>query len=177
VSHTPALALLPDTAEVIARGEAKTSIRTTRGLQVDLRVVPLDSWGAALQYFTGSQAHNVRVREIAVRKKLKLSEYGLFDTETGALIVSRTEEDVYARLGLAWVPPTLREDTGEVQAALRGELPALVTDQDIRGDLHTHTDFTDGVSPRWSRWSLRRRLAGTPTMRSPITRRTCSCSG
>jgi DNA polymerase (family 10) len=141
-----ALTLLPETAEVIARGEAKTSIRTTRGLQVDLRVVPLDSWGAALQYFTGSQAHNVRVRQIAVRQKLKLSEYGLFDTETGALIVSRTEEDVYARLGLAWVPPTLREDTGEVQAALRGELPALVTDQDIRGDLHTHTDLTDGVA-------------------------------
>ena len=91
-------------------------------------MVPLDSWGAALQYFTGSQAHNVRVREMAVRQKLKLSEYGLFDSETGALIVSRTEEDVYARLGLAWVPPTLREDTGEVQAALRGELPALVTD-------------------------------------------------
>ena len=141
-----ALTLFPETAEVIARGEAKTSIRTARGLQVDLRVVPLDSWGAALQYFTGSQAHNVRVREIAVRQKLKLSEYGLFDTETGALIVSRTEEDVYARLGMAWVPPTLREDTGEVQAALRGELPALVTDTDIRGDLHTHTDLTDGVA-------------------------------
>ena len=141
-----ALTLLPETAEVIARGEAKTSIRTARGLQVDLRVVPLDSWGAALQYFTGSQAHNVRVREIAVRKKLKLSEYGLFDIETGALIVSRTEADVYARLGMAWVPPTLREDTGEVQAALRGDLPALVTDTDIRGDLHTHTDLTDGVA-------------------------------
>ncbi len=140
-----ALTLLPQTAEVIARGEAKTSIRTARGLQVDLRVVPLDSWGAALQYFTGSQAHNVRIREIAVRQKLKLSEYGLFDIETGALIVSRTEADVYARLGMAWVPPTLREDTGEVQAALRGELPRLVTDADIRGDLHTHTDLTDGV--------------------------------
>ena len=141
-----ALTLSPGTAEVIARGEAKTSIRTARGLQVDLRVVPVDSWGAALQYFTGSQAHNVRVREIAVRQKLKLSEYGLFDTDTGALIVSRTEEDVYARLGMAWVPPTLREDTGEVQAALRGELPALVTGTDISGDLHTHTDLTDGVA-------------------------------
>ncbi len=141
-----ALAAAPETAEVIASGAAKTSIRTTRGVQVDLRVVPLDSWGAAMQYFTGSQAHNVRVREMAVRQKLKLSEYGLFDSETGALIVSRTEEDVYARLGLAWVPPTLREDTGEVQAALRGDLPALVTAQDIRGDLHTHTDLTDGVA-------------------------------
>ena len=141
-----ALTLFPETAEVIARGPAKTSIRTARGLQVDLRVVPLDSWGAALQYFTGSQAHNVRVREIAVRQKLKLSEYGLFDIETGALIVSRTEADVYARLGMAWVPPTLREDTGEVQAALRGELPRLVTDAGILGDLHTHTDLTDGVA-------------------------------
>jgi DNA polymerase (family X) len=141
-----ALTSAPETAEVIASGVAKTSIRTSRGVQVDLRVVPLDSWGAALQYFTGSAAHNVRVREIAVRQKLKLSEYGLFDNETGALIVSRTEEDVYARLGLAWVPPTLREDTGEVQAALRGELPALVAGQDIRGDLHTHTDLTDGVA-------------------------------
>ena len=141
-----ALTQVPETAEVIARGQAKTSIRTARGLQVDLRVVPLDSWGAALQYFTGSQAHNVRVREIAVRQKLKLSEYGLFDIETGALIVSRTEADVYARLGMAWVPPTLREDTGEVQAALRGELPRLVTDAGILGDLHTHTDLTDGVA-------------------------------
>ncbi|HEY5018990.1 MAG TPA: DNA polymerase/3'-5' exonuclease PolX, partial [Streptosporangiaceae bacterium] len=114
--------------------------------QVDLRVIPLDAWGAALQYFTGSQAHNVRVREIAVRQKLKLSEYGLFDTATGDLIVSRTEHEVYQRLGLAWVPPPMREDTGEVQAALRGQLPALVTAADIRGDLHGHTDLTDGVA-------------------------------
>jgi DNA polymerase (family 10) len=142
-----ALVALPDTAEVIVRGAAKTSVRTSQGVQVDLRVVPLDCWGAALQYFTGSQAHNVRIRELAVRQKLKLSEYGLFHAETGELIVSRTEHEVYARLGLAWVPPTLREDTGEVQAALRGELPALVTVADIQGDLHTHTSLTDGVAP------------------------------
>jgi DNA polymerase (family X) len=141
-----ALTSLPEAAEVIASGPTKTSIRTDAGLQVDLRVIPLDAWGAALQYFTGSQAHNVAVREIAVRKKLKLSEYGLFDTETGDLIVSRTEEEVYQRLGMAWIPPALREDTGEVQAALRGGLPALVTAADIRGDLHTHTDLTDGVA-------------------------------
>jgi DNA polymerase (family X) len=137
---------LPETAEVIGSGEAKTSIRTRRGLQVDLRVVPLDSWGAALQYFTGSQAHNVAIREIAVRKKLKLSEYGLFDAASGSLIVSRTEEEVYDRLGMSWIPPTLREDTGEVSAAQRGELPVLVTEADLRGDLHTHTDLTDGVA-------------------------------
>jgi DNA polymerase (family 10) len=141
-----ALTSLPEAAEVIAAGPAKTSIRTDAGLQVDLRVVPLDAWGAAMQYFTGSQAHNVAVREIAVRRKLKLSEYGLFDTETGELIVSRTEEEVYQRLGMAWIAPPLREDTGEVQAAQRGELPELVTERDIRGDLHTHTDLTDGVA-------------------------------
>src|SRR5262249_13588243 len=98
------------------------------------------------QYFTGSQAHNVTVREIAVRKKLKLSEYGLFDAESGELIVSRTEEEVYQRLGMAWIPPALREDTGEVQAALRGELPDPVTGDDIQVDLHSHTSLTDGVA-------------------------------
>ncbi|MEU6644891.1 DNA polymerase/3'-5' exonuclease PolX [Saccharomonospora sp. NPDC046836] len=132
--------------EVIAAGEKKTSVRTTKGLQVDLRVVPLDAWGAALQYFTGSQAHNVRTRVMAVQAGLKLSEYGIFDAETGALIVSKTEEEVYHRLGLPWIPPPLREDRGEIEAALRGELPELVTEADLRGDLHTHTDLTDGVA-------------------------------
>ncbi|MFD5856208.1 DNA polymerase/3'-5' exonuclease PolX [Streptomyces chartreusis] len=138
---------LPYVSEVIAHGQKKTSIRTTKGLQVDLRVVPPDSWGAAMQYFTGSKAHNIRTREMAVHQKLKLSEYGLFDTETGEKIVSRTEEDVYARLGLPWIPPTLREDRGEVEAGLRGELPELIREKDIRGDLHTHTDLTDGLAP------------------------------
>jgi DNA polymerase (family 10) len=137
---------LPHVAEVIAHGAAKTSIRTTEGLQVDLRVVPPHAWGAALQYFTGSKAHNIRTREIAVHHKLKLSEYGLFDARTGELIVSETEEEVYNRLGLPWIPPPLREDGGEIEAALRGELPDLVTESDIRGDLHTHTDLTDGVA-------------------------------
>jgi DNA polymerase (family 10) len=136
----------PQVAEVIARGPTKTSVRTTAGTSADLRVVPLDAWGAALQYFTGSKAHNVATRAIAVRKKLKLSEYGLFDAETGELIVSRTEEEVYARLGMPWIPPTLREDQGEIDAALRGQLPDLVQLEDIRGDLHTHTNLTDGVA-------------------------------
>jgi DNA polymerase (family 10) len=142
-----AFARLPEAAEVIAAGPAKTSIRTAAGLQVDLRVVPPDCWGAALQYFTGSKEHNVRIREIAVRKKLRLSEYGLFDVESGALIVSGTEEEVYRRLGMDWIPPPLREDSGEVRAALRGELPGLVTEDQVRGDLHTHTSLTDGVAP------------------------------
>ncbi len=131
---------------VIASGPTKTSIRTTGGLQVDLRVVPPESWGAALQYFTGSKAHNVRIREMAVRKGMKLSEYGLFRVDDGTLIVSETEEQVYDELGLPWIAPTLREDRGEVEAALAGQLPDLLTVADIRGDLHTHTDLTDGVS-------------------------------
>jgi DNA polymerase (family 10) len=131
---------------VIARGETKTSIRTTKGLQVDLRVVPPGCWGAALQYFTGSKAHNIRTREIAVRKGLKLSEYGLFEAKTGELIVAETEEEVYGRLGLPWIHPTLREDRGEIEAALHDELPVLVEQKDVRGDLHTHTTLTDGLS-------------------------------
>ncbi|WP_431046242.1 DNA polymerase/3'-5' exonuclease PolX [Streptomyces sp. P1-3] len=138
---------LPYTAEVIAHGEKKTSIRTTKGLQVDLRVLPPDSWGAGLQYFTGSKAHNIRIREMAVRHKLKLSEYGLFHAKSGRKITSQTEEEIYDRLGLPWIPPTLREDRGEVAAGLRGELPELVAEDDIRGDLHTHTDLTDGLAP------------------------------
>ena len=141
-----AFTALPEVAGVIASGPTKTSIRTVTGLQVDLRVVPLDAWGAALQYFTGSQAHNVAVRQIAIRQKLKLSEYGLFDVGTGDLIVSRTEEEVYARLGLAWIPPAMREDHGEVEAAARGEIPRLVREKDLKGDLHTHTNLTDGVA-------------------------------
>ncbi|MET8564948.1 DNA polymerase/3'-5' exonuclease PolX [Streptomyces flaveolus] len=141
-----ALCELPVTAEVIARGTKKTSVRTGKGLQVDLRVVPPESWGAALQYFTGSKAHNIRTRTIAVHQGLKLSEYGVFDTGSGESVASRTEEEVYARLGLPWIPPTLREDRGEIEAALGDGLPEVVTERDIRGDLHTHTDLTDGLA-------------------------------
>jgi DNA polymerase (family X) len=141
-----AFASLPVVERVIAHGETKTSIRTTGGLQVDLRVVPPGVWGAALQYFTGSKAHNIRTREIAVRKGLKLSEYGLFDAKTDDLIVAETEEEVYERLGLRWVPPTLREDRGEIEAAQRGELPDLIQQRQIKGDLHTHTNLTDGLA-------------------------------
>ncbi|MFB7503691.1 PHP domain-containing protein, partial [Streptomyces broussonetiae] len=142
-----ALCELPGTAEVIARGRKKTSIRTGKGLQVDLRVLPPQSWGAGMQYFTGSKAHNIRTRTLAVHQGLKLSEYGLFDAESGQSLASRTEEEVYERLGLAWIPPTLREDRGEIEAALHGELPEVVSEHDVRGDLHTHTDLTDGLAP------------------------------
>ena len=142
----PLMAAFSAGHEVVASGPTKTTVRTASGLTADLRVVPLDAWGAALQYFTGSVAHNVAVRQIAIKQKLKLSEYGLFDAETNALIVSRTEEEVYDRLGLAWVPPAMREDRGEIEAAARGQIPRLVRVDDLRGDLHTHTDLTDGVA-------------------------------
>jgi len=129
--------------EVIVSGPAKTSIRSGN-LQADLRVVRPGAWGAALQYFTGSQAHNVAVRQIAIKNGLKLSEYGLFRNEE--IIASATEEDVYAALSMQWMPPPVREDTGEVEAALKGQLPRYVTEKDIRGDLHTHTNLTDGVA-------------------------------
>src|SRR3954447_660737 len=142
----PLMAAFSAGQEVVGSGPAKTTIRTASGLTADLRVVPLDAWGAALQYFTGSTAHNVAIRQIAIRQKLKLSEYGLFEADTDRLIVSRTEEEVYARLGLAWIPPALREDRGEIEAAAQGRIPGLVRDNDLRGDLHTHTDLTDGTA-------------------------------
>jgi len=148
----PLMAAFSAGHDVVASGPAKTTIRTASGLTADLRVVPLDAWGAALQYFTGSAAHNVAVRQIAIKQKLRLSEYGLFDAGKGGgeagglLIVSRTEEEVYERLGLAWVPPALREDRGEVQAAAQRQIPVLVRENDLKGDLHTHTDLTDGVA-------------------------------
>lgn len=129
---------------VLAKGDTKSSIVTRGGLQVDLRVVPAEAWGAAMVYFTGSKAHNVRIREIAVRKGLKLNEYGLFDAVSGDLIAAKKEADVYEQLGMAYIEPTLREDLGEVEAAIAGDLPHLVTLKRIRGDLHTHTNLTDG---------------------------------
>ena len=131
---------------VLARGETKSSVLTQAGLQVDLRVIAPDAWGAAMIYFTGSKAHNIRIRERAVRKGLKLNEYGLFDAKSGELIVAKTEEEVYAKLGLAWIAPTLREDRGEVEAALEGSLPDVLMQKQVRGDLHTHTDLTDGLA-------------------------------
>ncbi|MDH6125838.1 DNA polymerase/3'-5' exonuclease PolX [Kitasatospora sp. GP82] len=142
-----AVAALPYVADVLVRGATKTSVRTAKGMQLDLRVVPPEDWGAAMVYFTGSKAHNIRLRSRAVKAGLKLSEYGLFEVASGEKIASATEEEVYEALGLPWIPPTLREDRGEIDAALGGELPEPVTEQDIRGDLHVHTDLTDGLAP------------------------------
>jgi len=131
---------------VLAHGPTKSSVVTTKGIQVDLRVVPEKVWGAALQYFTGSKAHNIRIRKLAVRAGLKLSEYGLFRVDNGQLLASTQESDVYGMLGLPLIPPVLREDRGEVEAALEGHLPDLVEVTDIVGDLHMHTNVTDGLA-------------------------------
>ena len=139
-----AFADLPLVAEVVLGGQTKTTVRLHNGLQVDLRVLEPDHWGAALQYFTGSQAHNVRVREIAQNQNLSLSEYG-FKREDGTLILCPEETGVYQTLGLSWVPPELREDRGEIQAAVEDRLPRLVGWDDILGDLHAHTNWSDGA--------------------------------
>ena len=138
---------LPQVAEVLLQGETKATIRHREGIQVDLRVVEPDCFGAALQYFTGSKAHNIRVRELAVRKGLKVSEYGIFNEATGTRIAGATEEEVYTAIGLPYIPPELREDAGEIEAAIEGRLPELLTLSDLRGDLHTHTNWTDGHHP------------------------------
>ncbi|HRC43983.1 MAG TPA: DNA polymerase/3'-5' exonuclease PolX [Nitrospira sp.] len=128
--------------DVLARGETKSSVRLQSGLQVDLRVVPQDSYGAALLYFTGSKAHNVVLRQLAQQRGLKLNEYGVFRGDKP--IAGDTEESVYASLGLPWIPPELREGRGEIDAAKAGRLPHLVDLQDLKGDLHAHTRATDG---------------------------------
>jgi len=138
------LTTLPSVTEVIVKGPTKASVRHQDGLQIDLRVVEPAAFGAALQYFTGSKDHNVRVREIASRRGLRISEYGVFDERTGERVAGATEEEVYATVGLPWIPPELRENQGEIEAAREGRLPTLVTAGDIRGDLHAHTDWSDG---------------------------------
>jgi DNA polymerase (family 10) len=132
----------PDVTRVIAHGPTKTSVVMGKNSQVDIRIVAKGSFGAALQYFTGSQAHSIALRSLALRKGLKLNEYGVFREEER--IAGTTEEEVYASLGLPWIPPELRENRGEIGAAFEGKLPALLRLEDIRGDLHVHTDTTDG---------------------------------
>jgi DNA polymerase (family 10) len=129
---------------VLARGETKSSILLRGGVQIDLRLVPADSRGAALQYFTGAKAHNIALRDRAIGLGFKLNEYGLFRIEDDDRVASATEEDIYQALGLTWVPPELREDRGEIEAAARSALPRLIERHDLRGDLHTHSTETDG---------------------------------
>lgn len=140
-----AFAGVPDVVEVLGQGETKTSVVLEGGMQVDLRVVSAAAWGAALQYFTGSREHNVAMRTLAVKQQLKVSEYGVFDA-AGKKVAGEDEAGVYAAIGLAWMPPELRENRGEVEAAATGALPRLVELADLRGDLHSHTTETDGKS-------------------------------
>lgn len=132
-------------AEVLAHGGTRTTVVLRSGLQVDIRAVPEESYGAALLYFTGSKAHNIALRSIAVRRGWKLNEYGLFSGKRR--IAGLTEEEIYKKLGLAYIPPEMREDRGEIALAQANELPVLVTRADIRGDLHVHSDWTDGTAP------------------------------
>ena len=134
---------LPLVQEVLSSGPTRTSVLTRDELQIDLRVVRPDEYGSALQYFTGSREHNIALRALAIGRGWKLSEYGLFDRE-GRRIAGRTEQEIYRALGLDWMPPELRENRGELEAARRGQLPALVELADLRGDLHSHTDWSDG---------------------------------
>ncbi len=135
---------LPNVSRVLMHGETKSSVVTEDGIQVDLRVVEEESFGAALQYFTGSKQHNIKLREMAVRAGLKINEYGVFMEPGGRRKGGKEEEEVYGALKLPYIPPELREDTGEIEAAREGKLPHLVTPDDIRGDLHVHTRWSDG---------------------------------
>lgn len=136
---------------VLGHGPTKSSVELVTGLQVDLRVLPKERWGTALNYFTGSQAHNIRMRQLALDKRLSLNEHAFRPTddqgnliEGAAEILCATEEEVYATIGLPWIPPELREDLGEIEAAQKGALPHLITLADIQADLHMHTTWSDG---------------------------------
>jgi DNA polymerase (family 10) len=135
---------LPQVKETLMKGPTKSSIVTNEGIQVDLRVVTEDSFGAALAYFTGSKEHNIRLREMGVRKGLKINEYGIFNVTTEKKLGGKLEADIYRILGMPFIAPELREDTGEIEAALEGRLPHLLEMKDIRGDLHVHSNESDG---------------------------------
>ncbi len=136
----------PEVSEVLMKGPTRSSVRLANGLQVDIRAVEVASYGAALQYFTGSKEHNVALRGIGVKTGLKLNEYGVFERGSDKRVAGATEEDVYAALGLPWIPPELRENNGEIDAAREGRLPELVDMEAVRGDFHVHTDWSDGVN-------------------------------
>jgi DNA polymerase (family 10) len=146
--HTAAavehVAAYPGTHDIIAKGENKVSFHLANGLQVDVRLLPSGSYGAALQYFTGSKAHNVSLRQRALKMGYTLSEWALARLDDESTVAAATEEDIYAALGMDWMPPELRENLGEIEAAARHALPRLIEKADIRGDVHMHTNATDG---------------------------------
>ena len=133
---------LASTRDTIGSGDTKTSVLTQSGLQVDMRIVRMDQWGAAIMYFTGSKDHNIRLRQLAINKGWLLNEYALSDAESGEVVASETEEEIYEALGLPYLLPTMREDRGEIEAGLERAMPAVVRDGDLRGDLHVHTDMS-----------------------------------
>ena len=137
---------MPSVARVLAHGSTKSTVVLENRLQVDLRVIPPESYGAALQYFTGSKEHNVKLRTIGVKAGFKLNEYGLFRRDDDTLVEAEEEERIYEALGMDWMPPELRENTGEIEAAMMHRLPELVELDQVRGDLHVHTDWSDGTA-------------------------------
>jgi DNA polymerase (family 10) len=137
---------MPPVIRVLSEGVTKSTVVLERNLQVDLRVIPPGGYGAALQYFTGSKEHNVKLRTIAVKMGYKLNEYGLFDRETDERVAGEVEEGIYRALGMAWMEPELRENRGEIEAAMEGRLPDLVENGDIKGDLHVHSEWSDGAA-------------------------------
>ena len=134
---------LPGVIKIWGKGNTKASVRTRNGFDMDIRVVPKRSYGSALQYFTGSKEHNIITRKIAMEKGLKLSEYGLFRGKK--MIAGKNEEEIYKILGMDWMPPELRENQGEIEAALKHKLPKIIGYKDIKGDLHCHSDWDGGV--------------------------------
>jgi DNA polymerase (family 10) len=137
-------AAYPPIVDLIAKGQNKVSFRLRGGLQVDVRLLPLGSYGAALQYFSGSKMHNVTIRQRALKRGYTLSEYALARVEDGSFVAGATEHEIYSALGLDWIPPELRENNGEIEAAEQHRLPTLIEQSDIRGDVHMHTNATDG---------------------------------
>lgn len=134
----------PEVEITLSKGETRSTVRLKSGLQIDLRVLPVESYGAGLLYFTGSKAHNIALRKMALDKKLMINEYGVFKNKKQ--IAGKTEKEIYKLLGLSYIEPELREDQGEIEAAQKNQLPKLITLNDIRGDLHCHTNETDGIN-------------------------------
>ncbi len=163
-------AAYPPIADLIAKGQNKVSFRLRSGLQVDVRLLPVGSYGAALQYFTGSKMHNVTIRQRALKRGYTLSEYALARVEDGSFVAGATEEEIYAALGLDWIPPELRENNGEIEAAEQHRLPTLIELRDIRGDVHMHTDATDGKNTI-REMAEAAQPAATNTSPSPTTRK------
>ncbi len=135
-------ASMPEVIQIIEKGKTKSAVKLKTGMNADIRILPEESFGAALQYFTGNKPHNIELRKIALDHKWKLNEYGIF--QKNEQIAGKTEEEVYAKLGLQWIPPEMRENTGEIELAKKNQLPSLVEFKDVKGDLQVHTNWTDG---------------------------------